>query len=94
MQLLEDKEANYMQKMCEVDDDQEKMFKLMATLKPFGIRDKNTNFDLVFPTRNQLKLYLARLITKQRKQIRQGFLDDDSAEPNNRISILSSTDFM
>ena len=80
--------------MCEVDEDQETMFKLMETLRPLGIRDKKTNFDIVFPSRNQLKLYLARLIAKQRKQLRQGFLDDDSTEPNNRKTILSSTEFM
>ena len=53
--------------MCEVDGDQETMFKLMATLKPFGLRDNQINFEIEFPSRNQLKLYLARLVTKQRK---------------------------
>ena len=94
VKMLEDKSRPYIQRMCEVDEDQETMFKLMETLRPLGIRDKNTKFDIVFPSRNQLKLYLARLIAKQRKQLRQGFLDDDSTEPYNRKTILSSTEFM
>ena len=67
LRMLEDEEINFMQEMCEVDEDQETMFKLMETLKPLGLREENANFDIVFPSRNQLKLYLARMITKQRK---------------------------
>ena len=50
--MLEDKQANHIQRMCEVDEDQEQMFKLMATLRPFGIRDRQARFDIEFPSRN------------------------------------------
>ena len=52
VKMLEDKQANDIQRMCEVDEDQEQMFKLMATLKPFGIRDRQARFDIEFPSRN------------------------------------------
>ena len=52
VKMLEDKQANYLQRMCEVDEDQEQMFKLMATLRPFGIRDRQARFDIEFPSRN------------------------------------------
>ena len=77
--------------MCVVDEDQAIMFQLMATLRPLGIRDNAPKFDLEFPSRNQLKCFLAQQITKERKQLRQGYLDADSVEHD--ISIISSTDF-
>lgn len=64
MRLLENKETNYLKDMTVVDEDQETMFNLIATLKPLGIREDNTPFDLEFPTRNQLKCFLAKQITK------------------------------
>ena len=67
------------------------MFNLIATLKPLGIREDDTPFDLEFPTRNQLKCFLAKQITKQRKQLRQGHLNKDSIEHD--VAIISSTDF-
>ena len=70
LKLLKDEKTNFIQQMCIVDEDQETMFKLMATLKPLGLRDESIEFDIVFPSWNQLKLYLARMISKQRKQVR------------------------
>ena len=52
IKLLENKECKYIQNFCEVDGDMEIMFRLMATLKPFGIRDNTPKFDIEFPSRN------------------------------------------
>lgn len=68
------------------------MFKLLKTLKPLGIRDNTLRPDIEFPTRNQLKCFLAKQISKERKQLRQGFLDKDGGE--HQLSIISSTDFL
>ena len=50
IKLLKDEKTNFIQQMCIVDEDQETMFKLMATLKPLGLRDESIEFEIVFPS--------------------------------------------
>ena len=65
--------------VCRVDEDQLIMFKTLASLRNLGIRGE-MQYDIEFPTKNQLKVFLAKKITKYRMQIRKGIIDSDSKE--------------
>ena len=76
--------------MCTEDPDYSEMFKLIDTMKPMGFRSEKVRFDIEFPTRNHLKFFLAKLITKRRKQEQLGMFDPSEL---GTTSIISSTDF-
>ena len=51
-----------------MDADYVEMFKLISTMRSLGFRSEKVKFDIEFPTRNHLKVMLARLIIKRRRQ--------------------------
>ena len=77
--------------MCVKDPDIVTMFKLIGTMKDLGLRKKKSGsttmnsatafgkkekpYDIEFPTRNHLKVFLARVIVKRRKQLEKGLCD-------------------
>ena len=71
--------ADLMRNICSIDEDQLIMFKMVSSVKPLGIRG-DIQYDIEFPTRNQLKVFLAQHISKYRAQQRRGVLDTDSKE--------------
>ena len=61
-----------LQKYCIVDPDMTILFKVLGTVRPLGIWNTegmsvNMKWPIEFPTKNQLKVFLARLIIKRRK---------------------------
>lgn len=68
------------------------MFKLLSTMRNLGFSRNTIRFDIEFPTRNHLKVMLASLIAKRRKQLKSKKLIDMS-DKGGRITLISSTDF-
>lgn len=66
------------------------MFEVIGTMRGLGFRNDRTRFDIEFPTRNHLKVFLARLINKRRLQLEKGLTDLHSM---NTTAIISSTDY-
>ena len=61
--------------MCVEDADFVEMFKLIDSMRSLGFRSERCKFDIEFPTRNHLKGFLARLIAKRRRQIKNDMRD-------------------
>ena len=68
-----------MLEVCQVDEDEHIMFKMISSVKTLGIRG-DIQYDIEFPTRNQLKVFLAQHISKYRAQLKKGVIDMDSKE--------------
>ena len=66
------------------------MFDLIGTMRALGLRKNNVRFDIEFPTRNHLKVFLARLIVKRRRQLDKNLCD---IHQQNSTAIISSTDY-
>lgn len=77
--------------LCARDPDIVEMFKLINTMRGLGLQRERGRFDIEFPTRNHLKVFLARLIHKRRLQSERGMCDDLINQHN--IAIISSTDY-
>ena len=82
--------AKLLHKLCKEDADFVEMFKLISTMRGLGFRSEKVKFDIEFPTRNHLKLMLARLISKRRRQVQFGMFD---MSEQGSTAIISSTDF-
>ena len=65
------------------------MFRLIGTMKGLGFRGEKARYDIEFPTRNHLKVLLAKLISKRRKQHARGLID---LTEHNSTAIISTTD--
>ena len=89
LKFLEKGACTQLEELCSKDADFVQMFRLMGSLRPLGLRSANIKFDIQFPTRSQLKLFLTKLIMKRRKQLASGQID---LQAQNCISIISSTD--
>ena len=79
-----------MHDLCAEDADFVEMFRLIGTMRSLGFRSERCKFDIEFPTRNHLKVFLARLIAKRRRQVRNDMCDLSSQQ---NTSIISSTDY-
>lgn len=82
--------AKLLYKLCSEDADFVEMFKLISTMRGMGFRSEKRSFDIEFPTRNHLKVMLARTISKRRKWAQMGLFDVSDQE---NTSVISSTDF-
>ena len=58
-----------LEELCEKDPYIVQMFELIGTMKGLGLRKDTVRFDIEFPTRNHLKVFLSRLITKRKRQM-------------------------
>ena len=56
-----------LEKHCRKDADIIEMLKLIGTIKGLGFRSEKVKYDIEFPTRNHLKIFLAKLIKKRRE---------------------------
>ena len=68
LKFLNKSASTELEELCVKDDDIVKMFNLIGTMKGLGLRKETARFDIEFPTRNHLKVFLARLIVKRRRQ--------------------------
>ena len=59
-------------------------------MRGLGFRNDKVRFDIEFPTRNHLKVFLAKLIAKRRRQLEAGLCDIAS---QSSTAIISSTDY-
>ena len=82
--------AKMLTKKCRMDPDYIEMFELINSMRGLGFRSEKARFDIEFPTRNHLKVMLARLIAKRRKQAKLGIY---SMTELGSTSVISSTDF-
>ena len=64
--FLEKGAADTLEELCEKDEAIVQMFDLIGTMKGLGLRQDRVRFDIEFPTRCHLKVFLAKLITKRR----------------------------
>ena len=90
LKLLHKGTAETLEMLCRKDADYVEMFKLIGTMRGLGFRSEGVRFDIEFPTRNHLKVFLARLITKRRRQMQVGLVD---LSTQNSTAIISSTDY-
>ena len=58
-----------LEELCEKDPYIVQMFELIGTMMGLGLRKDTVRFDIEFPTRNHLKVFLSRLITKRKRQM-------------------------
>ena len=65
------------------------MFRLLGTVKGLGFRNERVKYDIEFPKRSHLKVFLAKLISKRRMQQFRGLTD---LSEHNSTAIISSTD--
>ena len=65
------------------------MFRLLGTIKGLGFRNERVKYDIEFPTRNHLKVFLSKLIKKRRHQQEKGIYDLNVQQST---AIISSTD--
>ena len=77
--------------MCYKDPDYVEMFKLINSMRGLGLQRETARFDIEFPTRNHLKVFLARLIYKRRLMQERGMQLDHLSM--NNTAIISSTDY-
>lgn len=75
LRQLEKGACKELESECGKDEDFVKMFKLMGTIRPLGLRQSNCRFDIQFPTRSHLKVFITRLIMKRRIQLSMGDTD-------------------
>ena len=61
--------------LCYKDPDIIEMFKLIGAVKGLGFRTEKVKYDIEFPTRNHLKVFLAKLIKKRRHMQVKGMYD-------------------
>ena len=92
LKFLEKGACNQLEELCFKDPDFMQMFRLMGTLRSLGFRSEKARFDIEFPTRNHLKVFLTRLIMKRRKQRDSGLLYEMLTIAQNNTTIISSTD--
>lgn len=87
--LLEKSTGAELESLCYKDPDVVEMFRLIGSIKGLGFRSEKVKYDIEFPTRNHLKVFLANLIKKRRRQQAQGLHD---LSQQNSTAIISSTD--
>ena len=75
IKFLDKGAAQDLDELCVKDEEFVQMFKLISTMKGLGFRKDRVRFDIEFPTRNHLKVFLTRLIVKRRKQARLNIRD-------------------
>ena len=87
--MLDKGAQEQLEELCYKDPDIIEMFRLLGTIKGLGFRKEKVKYDIEFPTRSHLKVFLAKLISKRRKQQRRGLTD---LSDQNSTAIISSTD--
>ena len=85
----EQKSINPFEVYAKKDPDYVEMFKLLETVRPLGLRGIRARFDIEFPVRDNLKVFLAKLISKRRMLKKHGMVDIASMSST---AIISSTD--
>ena len=56
--------------LCVRDEDICIMHELLQSMRSLGLRPNSNRYDIEFPTRNHLKVFLMKLITKRRRQLK------------------------
>ena len=82
--------ANELRRLCVEDEDYLTMFETIDTMKSLGLRNDRVRYDIEFPTRNHLKVFLTKLIMKRRRQIDRDMTDLAS---QTNTAVISSTDY-
>ena len=90
LKFLNKSASGELEELCVKDPDIVTMFKMIGTMKGLGLRKDTVRFDIEFPTRNHLKVFLARMIVKRRRQLEKGLCD---LHLQNSTAIISSTDY-
>ena len=67
IKFLDKGAAEDLNRLCVKDEEFVQMFQLISTMKGLGLRKDRVRFDIEFPTRNHLKVFLTKLIVKRRK---------------------------
>ena len=65
--MLEKSASEELENLSYKDHDIVEMFRLIGTIKGLGFRNEKVKYDIEFPTRNHLKVFLANLIKKRRR---------------------------